>query len=172
MIRKRSLRREQRLRIRHGRVAVPVAKAALGNRAVRNDAEAIITRRAAERPGRNPVHPARVPREQGRDQRESELSGDIGDRDQPSQHLAVDRLRRRLEVFPGQEHAHRVETGRGDPLEVGRDLASIELRPPAHHGTRRPAIDADAEPLCARSQAQRRSSPVACTARCASITRG
>jgi len=45
-----SLRREQGLRIRNGRVAVPVAKPAVSERAARDDAEAIITCLASKAP--------------------------------------------------------------------------------------------------------------------------
>jgi hypothetical protein len=131
MTRKRGggLRAEESLGVFDRPVGVPVAKPAVGDLAARNDPEAIITGRAAERPGRDPVHTAHVTGEEGGDERE--LTGEIGDRDKMFQHLPVDGLRGRLEAVPGQEHPHRVETGRGDPLEVSGNLSPVELRPPA-----------------------------------------
>jgi hypothetical protein len=85
--------------------------------------------------------------EQRRDEREPELAGEIGDRDQPFQHRLVDRVRCRLEVFPDQEHPDGVEDTPGDPREVSGDLRPVELRPPAHRRARRPVVDADAKPV-------------------------
>ena len=115
--------------------------------AARDDPEASVSVRASERPRRDPVHAAHVTGEKRGDQREPEPAGEIGDHDEPIEHRAIDPARGRLEVFPGEEHPHRVETAGGDPRKVGCNLGRIESRPPAHRGTRRPVVDADPERL-------------------------
>jgi hypothetical protein len=145
-----SLRSQQSLRVRDNRIRVPVAEPGADHRAARDDPEATVAVGAAERPRGDPVHAAHVTREQRRDEREPELAGDIGDRDQPFEHRLVDRVRCRLEVLPGQEHPDGVEAAPGDPREVGGDLRPVELRPPAHRRARRPVVDAYAKPVRAQ----------------------
>ena len=86
---------------------------------------------------------------------EPEPAGEIRNRDEPLEHRSVDPVRRRLEVLPGEEHPHGVETAGGDPRKVGCNLGQIEVRPPAHRGARRPVVDADPERLPGRRSAQR-----------------
>ena len=149
-------------------VGVPVAETGVDDAATRDDPEARVTARASERPGGDPVHAAHVAGEEGGDEVEPESGGEIRNPDELLEQRAVDPVRGGLEVFPGQEHPHRVEAAGGDPCKVGFDLCRLEARPPAHRGPRRPVVDADPEALCLRSRAQWSAS---CASRWSSTTR-
>jgi hypothetical protein len=138
---------QQSLCVRDDRIGIPVAEPGFDHRPTRDDSEANVAVRAAERPRRDPVHPAHVAREQRRNERKPELAGKIGHGDELLDHRPVDLIRGRLEVLPGQKDANGVEPAVGDPREVGCDLCAIELRPPAHRRARGPVVHADAKPF-------------------------
>ena len=84
-------------------------------------------------------------REQGRHDRQTRPAREVSDGCEPADHYRIDRARGRLKRLPGEEEPDRVETGRGDPREVGCDLVLVEARPPGHRGASRPVVDADPE---------------------------
>ena len=128
-------------------VEVPVPQAVLDDATARHDPEPCVAFRTTERPSRDPIDAAHMPREQRRHHLQAGGTGDVRHGDQALEHLGIDVVGLGLERLPQQEYAHRVEPRGGDPLEVPCGLRLVERRPPPHRGAGRPIVDAEPERL-------------------------
>jgi len=141
----RALAREQRLRLEHERVHVPVAHPARDDAVVRDYAKAAARRIPGEGPLGDEVRSAHVAGEERGDDPQLATLSCVGDGHQVREGTVAHCRRLWLEVLPQQEETDDLTAGIANPREVAIDLTRVETPPPPHGARGGPVIDTDVE---------------------------